>query len=57
MYDLTNTYFEGVAAGVGKAKRGHSKESHSDCPLVTLAMALDGSGFPRWLAERSRPAM
>ena len=47
LYDLTNTYFEGVAAGVSKAKRGHSKESRSDCPLVTLAMALDGSGFPR----------
>ena len=47
LYDLTNTYFEGVAAGVGKAKRGHSKEKRSDCPLVTLAMALDGSGFPR----------
>ena len=47
LYDLTNTYFEGIAAGVSKAKRGHSKESHSDCPLVTLAMVLDGSGFPR----------
>ena len=47
LYDLTNTYFEGVAAGVSKAKRGHSKECRSDCPLVTLAMVLDGSGFPR----------
>ncbi len=47
LYDLTNTYFEGIAAGVAKAKRGHSKERRSDCPLVTLAMALDGSGFPR----------
>lgn len=47
LYDLTNTYFEGMAAGVSKAKRGHSKEQRSDCPLVTLAMALDGSGFPR----------
>ena len=47
LYDLTNTYFEGVAAGVSKAKRGHSKQSRSDCPLVTLAMALDGSGFAR----------
>jgi transposase len=47
LYDLTNTYFEGLAAGVSKAKRGHSKEKRSDCPLVTLAMALDGSGFPR----------
>jgi len=47
LYDLTNTYFEGVAAGVSKAKRGHSKECRGDCPLVTLAMALDGSGFVR----------
>jgi hypothetical protein len=47
LYDLTNTYFEGVAAGVSKAKRGHSKECRSDCPLGTLAMALDGSGFVR----------
>ena len=47
LYDLTNTYFEGIAAGVSKAKRGHSKESRSDCPLVTLAIVLDGSGFPR----------
>jgi len=47
LYDLTNTYFEGIAAGVSKARRGHSKECRSDCPLVTLAMALDGSGFPR----------
>ena len=47
LYDLTNTYFEGVAAGVSKAKRGHSKECRRDCPLVTLAMALDASGFVR----------
>ena len=47
LYDLTNTYFEGVAAAVSKAKRGHSKECRSDCPLVTLAMALDASGFVR----------
>jgi len=49
--DLTNTYFEGVASGVAKAKRGRSKESRSDSPLVpmdvTLAMVLDSSGFPR----------
>ncbi len=47
LYDLTNTYFEGICAGVSKAKRGHSKESRSDCPLVTLAVALDSSGFVR----------
>lgn len=47
LYDLTNTYFEGIAAGIDKAKRGKSKEKRSDCPLVTLAMVLDVSGFPK----------
>lgn len=47
LYDLTNTYFEGIAAGVKKAARGRSKEKRSDCPLVTLAVVLDGSGFVR----------
>ena len=47
MYDLTNTYFEGGAKGVQKAKRGRSKEKRSDAPLVTLAVMLDSSGFVR----------
>jgi transposase len=47
LYDLTNTYFEGIAGGAPKAARGRSKEKRSDCPLVTLAMVLDGSGFVR----------
>jgi transposase len=47
LYDLTNTYFEGEMAENGKAKRGHSKEKRSDCPLVTLGLVLDGSGFVR----------
>jgi transposase len=47
LYDLTNTYFEGLAAGNPKAKRGHSKEKRTDCPLVTLGLILDGSGFVR----------
>lgn len=47
LYDLTNTYFEGKLAGNGKAKRGNSKEKRSDCPLVTLGLVLDGSGFIR----------
>jgi transposase len=47
LYDLTNTYFEGEASGIGQAKRGHSKEKRSDCPLVTLGLVLDGSGFVR----------
>jgi transposase len=47
LYDLTNTYFEGTAAGNAKAARGHSKEKRTDCPLVTLGLVLDSSGFVR----------
>ena len=44
LYDLTNTYFEGQAKAQQKARRGKSKERRSDCPLLTLALVLDGSG-------------
>jgi hypothetical protein len=47
LYDLTNTYFEGDAKGIEKAKRGRSKERRSDAPLITLAVMLDSSGFVR----------
>lgn len=47
LYDLTNTYFEGELAGNDKTRRGRSKEKRSDCPLVTLGLVLDGSGFVR----------
>ena len=47
LYDLTNTYFEGQCAGNKKAALGRSKEKRSDCPLVTLGLVLDGSGFVR----------
>ena len=47
LFDLTNTFFEGELKGVAKAKRGRSKEKRNDCPLVTLGLVLDGSGFPR----------
>ncbi len=47
LYDLTNTYFEGSASGIEKAHNGKSKEKRSDCPLVTLALVLDASGFPK----------
>jgi transposase len=43
-HDLTNTFFEGRPAAE-KAKRGHSKEKRSDCPLITLGCALDEHGF------------
>jgi transposase len=47
LYDLTNTYFEGQSKKNAFAAHGHSKEKRSDCPLVTLGLVLDSSGFPR----------
>ena len=47
LYDLTNTYFEGEAGEQPQAQRGHSKEKRSDCPLLTLGLMLDASGFVR----------
>ena len=47
LYDLTNTFYEGSAAAHPKARRGHSREKRSDCPLLTLGLVLDGSGFVR----------
>ncbi len=47
LYDLTNTYFEGTGAANAKAARGRSKEKRADCPLVTLGLVLDSSGFVR----------
>jgi transposase len=47
LYDLTNTYFEGSATANAQAAFGRSKEKRSDCRLVTLALVLDGSGFPK----------
>ena len=46
LYDLTNTFLTGQPV-MPKAKRGHSKENRSDCPLLTLALVLDSSGFVR----------
>ena len=47
LYDLTNTYFEGSGISNAHAAFGKSKQKRTDCPLVTLALVLDGSGFPK----------
>ncbi|MCY4170726.1 MAG: IS1634 family transposase [Bacteroidetes bacterium] len=44
-YDLTNTFYMGSEHGP-LLKHGRSKEKRHDCLLVTLALVLDGSGFP-----------
>lgn len=45
LYDLTNTFFEGTAKSIPKAKFGRSKEKRSDCRLLTLGMVVDELGF------------
>ena len=45
-YDLTNTFYHGKDKGE-LLRWGRSKQKRNDCPLVTLALTLDGSGFPR----------
>ncbi len=47
LYDLTNTYFEGQGEANKLGELGRSKEKRSDCPLVTLALMMDSSGFPK----------
>lgn len=45
LYDLTNSYFEGECARNPKARHGHSKEKRFDCPLLSLGLVIDRSGF------------
>lgn len=46
LYDLTNSYFEGLAGKNELAKRSaNSKEKRSDCPLISVGVVLDPSGF------------
>ncbi len=57
-YDLTNVHYHGRPAG--DMQFGRSKQKRSDCPLATLALALDGAGFPTeanlaWLRARGYP--
>ncbi|MBT3265659.1 IS1634 family transposase [Candidatus Poribacteria bacterium] len=46
LYDLTNSYFEGGASANALARRSvNSKEKRSDCPLISVGLALDAEGF------------
>ena len=45
-YDLTNVHDHGHTHGE-RPRFGRSRQKRDDCPLITLALALDGAGFPR----------
>lgn len=47
LYDLTNTYFEGMLSLSDMAKRGVSKEKRNDRPLISVALIIDSEGFPK----------
>ena len=53
LYDMSHTYFEGTCRGNDLARRGHSKEKRSDCPLVSFSLVVDRSGRP--IASRIDP--
>jgi transposase len=46
LYDLTSTFFEGLAQENDLAKRGYSRDHRSDCKQVVLALVVTREGFP-----------
>jgi len=47
LYDLTSTYFEGLAERNPQAKRGYSRDKRPDCKQVVVGLVLDRDGFPK----------
>lgn len=47
LYDLTSTYFEGLAKRNPLAKRGYSRDKRPDCKQVVVGLVLDRDGFPK----------
>jgi transposase len=46
LYDLTSTYFEGLAAANDKAQRGYSRDHRPDCKQVVVGLVVNRDGFP-----------
>jgi transposase len=46
LYDLTSTYFEGLAEENDLARRGYSRDHRGDCKQVVLALIVTRDGFP-----------
>ncbi|HWT80354.1 MAG TPA: transposase, partial [Candidatus Methylomirabilis sp.] len=45
LYDLTSTYFEGLAEENDLAQRGYSRDHRSDCKQVVWALCGDPRRF------------
>jgi transposase len=50
LYDVTSTYFEGLAEGNALARRGYSRDHRPDCQQVCIALVVSKEGMP--LAHR-----
>ncbi len=46
LYDVTSTYFEGLAEKNLKAARGYSRDSRSDCKQVCIGLVVTPEGLP-----------
>jgi transposase len=46
LYDVTSTFFEGLAERNPQAKRGHSRDHRPDCKQVCIAMVVTRDGVP-----------
>ena len=46
LYDLTSTYFEGLAEGNPQARRGYSRDHRPDCVQVVIGLVVTKSGLP-----------
>jgi transposase len=46
LYDVTSTYFEGLAAGNALAQYGYSRDKRSDCKQVCIALVVSRCGMP-----------
>jgi hypothetical protein len=46
LYDVTSTYFEGLAEQNPQAQRGYSRDHRPDCKQVCIGLVVTRDGFP-----------
>jgi hypothetical protein len=46
LYDVTSTYFEGLAKGNSLAQYGYSRDNRPDCKQACIALVVSRCGFP-----------
>lgn len=46
LYDVTSTYFEGLAMANPQARHGHSRDHRGDCKQVCIGLVATTDGYP-----------